>query len=147
MTTFESQLISIADSTQSLCAQAEVAGFSGTGWTPAIILGHIVDVNEEVWMARFAMMRDALHSGQEPPQLTWWEPDGEKTAEKYAKYSVADSVALLRKSRNEMSIFLKSLSVADRGASARHKTFGTITIESMLQIILNHDEEHRASIN
>ena len=97
-------------------------------------------------MARFAMMREAFHNGQEPPQLNAWEPDGEGTAEKYATSSVADSIALLQKSRNEMSIFLKSLSVAERSASALHKTFGTITIESMLQIILNHDEEHRVSI-
>lgn len=147
MKTFESQLIAIADSTESLCAQAKGTSFKGEGWTPAQILGHIVDVNEEVWMARFAMMRAALHGGQEPPQLAWWEPDGEKTAEKYAALSVADSIALLRKSRNEMSIFLRSLSVEDRLAPAIHRTFGTITIESMLQIILNHDEEHRASIN
>ena len=147
MKAFESQLIAIAESTESLCVQAEGTSFKGEGWTPAIILGHIVDVDQEVWMARFSMMHAALHGGQAPPQLAWWEPDGEQTAEKYAALSVADSIALLRTSRNEMSIFLQSLSVEDRSASAMHKTFGTITIESMLQTILNHDEEHRASLS
>jgi hypothetical protein len=46
-----------------------------------------------------------------------------------------------------MAVFLKSLTEAERNAPAIHKTFGTITIESMLQVILNHDEEHRATFN
>lgn len=146
MKNFESQLVAIAQSTESLCVQAETANFNGEGWTPAIILGHIVDVDKEVWLARFAMMITALHGGQEPPQLAWWEPDGAQTAEKYATFSVADSIELLKQSRNEMISYLQSLSVADRSAPAMHKTFGVITIESMLQVILNHDEEHRVSI-
>jgi len=146
MTNFESQLISLAESTESLCVKAENANFNGEGWTPAIILGHIVDVDKEVWLARFNMMVAALHSGQEPPRLAWWEPDGEQTAEKYSTFSVTDSIELLRQSRNKMITYLQSLSVADRSAPAMHKTFGAITIESMLQVILNHDEEHRASI-
>lgn len=146
MKNFESQLVALAESTDSLCAKAESANFNGEGWTPAIILGHIVDVDKEVWLARFEMMCTAAHNGQEPPRLISWEPDGAQTAEKYSTFSVADSIELLRQSRNKMITYLQSLSVADRSAAAMHKTFGAITIESMLQVILNHDEEHRASI-
>jgi hypothetical protein len=32
-------------------------------------LGHIVDVDKEVWMARFEMMRQAQSSGAPIPQL------------------------------------------------------------------------------
>ncbi|CAB4785412.1 MAG: hypothetical protein F2718_07610 [Actinobacteria bacterium] len=39
------------------------------------------------------------------------------------------------------------LSVNERSATAEHKTFGAITIETLLQIILDHDQEHRASLN
>ena len=146
MKTFESQLVALAESTDSLCAKAESVVFDGEGWTPAIILGHIVDVDKEVWLARFNMMVAALESSQEPPRLTWWEPDGAQTAEKYATFTVADSIELLRQSRNAMFSYLQSLSEAEHHASAIHKTFGAVTIESMLQVILDHDEEHRASI-
>ena len=146
MTTFETQLIAIANSTDSLCAKAERSILNGGGWTPAIILGHIVDIDKESWLARFEMMCTALHEGQEPPRIERREPDSAKTSEKYAAFSVTDSTALLRQSRKELLSFLQSLSVADRGAIAMHKTLGAITIESMLQFILVHDEEHRASI-
>jgi hypothetical protein len=53
----------------------------------AVILGHLIDVDKEVWMARLGLMRAALH-----------------------------------------------------------KTFGSITIQSMLPVILDHGEEHRISI-
>jgi hypothetical protein len=46
-----------------------------------------------------------------------------------------------------MQNYLVGLSENERRAAAQHKTFGTITIESMLQVILDHDEEHRASLN
>lgn len=146
MKSFESQLVALTESTESLCAKADSVVFDGEGWTPAIILGHIVDVDKEVWLARFNMMVAALESGQEPPQLAWWEPDGVQTEEKYSTFSLADSIALLKQSRKEMLSYLQSLSEAERHASAIHKTFGAITIEMMLQVILDHDEEHRASI-
>ncbi len=146
MKSFESQLTALTDSTESLCSRAINATFNGEGWTPAIILGHIVDVDTEVWMVRFEMMVVALRSAQVTPAFAWWEPDGAQTAEKYATFALDDSTALLKQSRKELISFLKSLSVSDRSASAMHKAFGPITIESMLQVILDHDEEHRASI-
>ncbi len=147
MNNFESQLIALTESTDRLTTSATECSFSGDGWAPAITVGHISDVDAQVWMARFELMVDALRAGQEPPALAWWEPDGEKTAATYSDYSLAESLALLHKSRESMAVFLKSLTQAERKAPAMHKTFGEITIESMLQIILNHDEEHRATFN
>ena len=147
MNNFESQLIALNESTDRLTKSATECTFSGEGWAPAITIGHISDVDTEVWMARFKLMVNALRTGQAPPALAWWEPDGEKTAAKYADYSLDESLALLHKSRKSMADFLKSLTEAERNAPAIHKTFGEITIESMLQVILNHDEEHRATFN
>jgi len=147
MNNFEAQLIALAESTDRLTKSATECTFSGEGWAPAITLGHIVDVDTEVWMARFELMVNALRTAQAPPALAWWEPDGEKTAATYADYSLDGSLALLHKSRKSMAVFLKALTEAERKAPAIHKTFGEITIESMLQIILNHDEEHRATFN
>ncbi|MDP1851694.1 MAG: DinB family protein [Candidatus Planktophila sp.] len=147
MNDYESQIIALTESTDRLTRSAKECTFNGEGWAPAITIGHISDVDTEVWMARFELMVNAQLTGQTPPALAWWEPDGEKTAATYADFTLDESLALLHKSRTSMVVFLKSLTEAERNAPAIHKTFGTITIESMLQIILNHDEEHRATFN
>ena len=147
MNNFESQLIALNESTDRLIKSALECTFSGEGWTPAITIGHISDVDTEVWMARFELMVNSLRTGQTPPALAWWEPDGEKTAAAYADYSLDDSLAVLNKSRKSMADFLRALTESERNAPAIHKTFGEITIESMIQVILNHDEEHRATFN
>ena len=147
MPNFDNQVNALADSTQSLCQSASECDFKGEGWAPAITLGHIVDVDTEVWMARFELMVIALRSNQSPPQLASWEPDGEKTAEKYVSYTLAQSIELLKESRSLMLNYLKSLSIDERQASAIHMSFGNITIESMLAVNLNHDEEHRATLS
>ena len=147
MNNFESQRLALTESTDRITQSARECSFSGEDWAPAITVGHIFDVDTQVWMARFELMVNALRTGQAPPALAWWEPDGEKTAATYADYSLDESLALLHKSRESMAVFLKSLTETERNAPAIHKTFGTITIESMLQVILNHDEEHRATFN
>ena len=150
MANFESQLIALIDSANEICGVAEKSGrsneFDGSEWTPAIILGHIVDVDKEVWMARFELMRQAQSSGAPIPQLQWWEPDPVTTAEKYSKQSFEQARTNLISSREKMIAYLKGLSATERDAAAEHRRFGLITIESMLQVILDHDKEHQASL-
>ncbi|CAB4749529.1 MAG: hypothetical protein F2708_01510 [Actinobacteria bacterium] len=151
MANFESQLIALVDSANEICDVAEKSGrsdqFNGSEWTPAIILGHLVDVDKEVWMARFELMREAQISGAPIPRLQWWEPDADVTAEKYSTQSFSEARIKLLGSRENMVSYLKNLSVQDRAAAAQHRTFGSITIESMLQVLLDHDKEHQASIS
>ncbi|CAB4925079.1 unannotated protein [freshwater metagenome] len=151
MANFESQLIALIDSANEICGVAEKSGrsdkYNGSEWTPAIILGHLVDVDKEVWMARFELMKSTQASGAPIPQLQWWEPDPVVTAEKYATQSFAEARTKLLASRVNMVSYLKNLSVQDRAAAAQHRTFGSITIESMLQVLLDHDKEHQASIS
>jgi len=151
MATFESQLIALIDSANEICGVAEKSGrsdqFNGTDWTPAIILGHLVDVDREVWMARFELMRQAQISAAPIPKLQWWEPDPFITAEKYAQQSFEEARTKLLSSRESMVSYLKGLTELERTAAAEHRTFGLITIESMLQVLLDHDKEHQASIS
>jgi hypothetical protein len=151
MANFESQLIALVDSANEICDVAEKSGrsdqFNGSEWTPAIILGHLVDVDKEVWMARFELMREAQISGAPIPRLQWWEPDADVTAEKYSTQSFSEARIKLLGSRENMVSYLKNLSVQERAAAAQHRTFGSITIESMLQVLLDHDKEHQASIS
>jgi hypothetical protein len=151
MANFESQLIALIDSANEICGVAEKSGrsdqFDGSEWTPAIILGHIVDVDKEVWMARFEMMRQAQSTDAPIPQLQWWEPDAVVTAEKYATQSFEEARTKLLSSREKMVAYLTGLTEHERTAAAEHRTFGLITIESMLQVILDHDKEHQASLS
>jgi hypothetical protein len=150
MANFESQLTALIDSANEICDVAEKSGrsdqFNGSEWTPAIILGHLVDVDKEVWMARFQLMQQAQASGAPIPQLQWWEPDPVVTAEKYSTQSFVEARTKLIASRKNMIAYLTGLSVHERAAAAEHRTFGLISIESMLQVILNHDKEHQASL-
>ena len=150
MANFESQLIALIDSANEICGVAEKSGrsdqYNGSEWTPAIILGHLVDVDKEVWMARFELMKSAQASGAPIPKFQWWEPDAVITAEKYAQQSFEEARTKLLASRESMVSYLKNLSVHERSAAAQHSTFGLITIESMLQVILDHDKEHQASL-
>lgn len=145
MSDFESQLISLIDSALLTCDRADKAIWNGDGWTPAIILGHLVDVDQEVWLARFKLMVAAMHKAESAPQLEWWEPDPVRTAEKYSVFSLAQIQQNLIASREGIVSYLRALPSTERLASADHRTFGKITIESMLQLILDHDEEHRES--
>ena len=146
MPTFQIQIAALIESAESICIEAEKSNWNGQGWSPSIILGHIVDVDTEVWMPRFEMMRNAMNQKAPIPLLSWWEPDAQATAKKYGKVSLEAAKVNLRSSRQAMKNYLESLKVEERSAMAEHKTFGAITIESMLQVILDHDQEHRASL-
>ena len=147
MSDFESRLIALIDSAILTCERANEASWNGDGWTPAIILGHLADVDQEVWLARFVIMIEAMNKSKSVPQLEWWEPDAKQTEEKYSAFSLAQVQQNLLASRDGVVSYLRALSLADRSALAHHATFGEITIESMLQLILDHDEEHRTSLD
>ena len=147
MKNFESLVSELSTSAENICLQAQKRNWDGEGWSPAIILGHLFDVDNEVWMFRFHALLQAKRDGLEPPQLAWWEPDPEITVHRYGSENLQRSLERFRKSRNDMVNFLSALRIDDRDASAQHETFGAITIESMLQIILDHDAEHLRSLN
>ena len=145
--TFTEYADALVMSAKSLCDQAEKADFSGEGWNPTTVIGHIVDVDNEVWMARFELMLRAFASSEPPVQFSSWEPDPVITIERYSTYSLEQTQTALMDSRTRMVTFLAGLTGAERQAPAIHKTFGTITIESMLRVILNHDDEHAKSFS
>ena len=147
MSSFTNQISALIESAESISLDADKSSWNGVGWSPAIILGHLVDVDNEVWMPRFEMMRDAMKKKAPIPQLSWWEPNAEDTEKQYSGISLEVSKSNLLASRKNMQTYLLALSVDEQGAKAQHKTFGEITIESMLQVILDHDKEHRTSLN
>ncbi len=139
-------LTELMDSASRLASTAGGSTRSDEGWTPATILGHVSDVDEQVWHARINLMVDALHKGLPIPSLMWWEPDAQATELKYRDYSLDRAIARLYSSRTAIIETLSNLSEEDWGASALHDTFGTLTVALLPEKILLHDEEHLESL-
>lgn len=139
-------LIELMNSASRLAAAADESVRSDEGWTPATILGHVSDVDEQVWHARIHLMVDASNKGLPVPSLKWWEPDAQATELKYRDYSLEKSVARLFSSRAAIIETLSGLSDEEWEASALHNTFGTLTVALLPEKILLHDEEHLESL-
>lgn len=139
-------LTDLMDSASRLAATASESLRSDEGWSPAMILGHVSDVDEQVWHARIHLMVDALHKGLPMPSLMWWEPDAQATELKYQDYSLERAIARLYSSRAAIIETLSNLSQEDWSASASHDTFGMLTVTLLPEKILLHDEEHLESL-
>ncbi len=111
-------------------------------WSPSVVLGHLADVDEQVWQPRIALMVQALQASAEPPTFAWWEPDSDGTIEKYGRLSVEDAAAILRNARTRLITDVAALNEADWHAKASHDTFGSIDISGLLMEVLEHDAEH-----
>lgn len=139
-------LTDLMDSASRLAATASESSRSDEGWSSAMILGHVSDVDEQVWHARIHLMVDALHKGHPMPSLMWWEPDAQATEMKYRDYSLERAIARLYLSRAAIIETLSILSEDDWSASASHDTFGMLTVMLLPEKILLHDEEHLESL-
>lgn len=114
-------------------------------WSSATIVGHLSQVDDEVWLARIDVMTRAQDAGT-AAVFTWWEPDPVATAERFREASVDDAAALLLASRTSILNRLRHLGDRQWSATADHDTWGRIDVEGLMLQALAHDEEHRASI-
>lgn len=115
-------------------------------WPPAVILGHISQVDDLVWLPRLHLMCQAQAAGNPAPQFAWWEPDLEQTVAKFASQSLLDVAALAMSHRTTLVSAVKDLTPHQWQARAEHDTFGEIDVSALLIQVLTHDEEHRASL-
>ena len=115
-------------------------------WPPAVVVAHVGDVDEQVWMPRLAQMVTAYDAGDPPPSFTWWEPDGEGTYARFRDLSVDDAVARTMSARISLLTRLRDLSAEQWGARAQHEIFGDMDVQAVIYAVLAHDEEHRASL-
>ena len=139
-------LVELMASANRLAETANTAFSSDESWTPTTILGHVSDVDEQVWHARIHLMVNALHKGLPTPSLMWWEPDAAATELKYRDFSLDQAIARLFASRTAIIETLSNLSDEEWQASALHDTFGTLTVTLLPEKILLHDEEHLESL-
>lgn len=116
-------------------------------WPPAVVVAHLADVDEQVWLPRLEAMVDALGSGSAAPQFTWWEPDPVETLERYRDLSVDDAIACALAGRTAYLTRLRDLTDEQwAGARGQHDVFGEMDVEAVVLATLAHDEEHRASL-
>ena len=106
---------------------AETAQSVAGQWAPQVVLGHISQVDEQVWIPRIGLMCQAQADGKPAPEFTWWEPDARATEQKFQSHSIP-------------------LAAEQWGATAKHETFGVIDVAALIIEVLTHDEEHRASL-
>ncbi len=128
-----------------ITAARESAPRPADEWSCATILGHLAQVDHEVWLPRIDVMVAAQQSGT-AAMFTWWEPDSTATAETHRDATVDDTSALLLASRTELLNRLRHLRDEQWAATAVHDTWGVIDVEGLMLQALAHDEEHRASI-
>ncbi|CAB4335811.1 unannotated protein [freshwater metagenome] len=115
-------------------------------WAPQVVLGHISQVDEQVWIPRIEQMCQAQTDGQSPPEFTWWEPDATKTQAKFQAQPLQDVAAIAMATRTTLVTAIKDLSAEQWNATAKHETFGKIDVSALIIQILTHDEDHRASL-
>lgn len=145
-TSHSDALTDLMESAIRLADTAIESSRSDEGWTPVTIIGHVSDVDEQVWHARICLMVDAHHKGLPAPSLSWWEPDAEATELIYRDYSLEQAIARLFKTRAAMIETLSQLADDEWDASAMHDTFGRFTVTLLPEKVLSHDEEHLESL-
>lgn len=129
-----------------IAASREAGPRPDTEWPAHVVLGHLADVDVEVWRARVALMLGAQRAGLEPPSLAWWEPDAEQTRAHYTSWTLDETAATFLDGRRLLIADVQDLTDAELDASARHATYGIIDIRELLRIALRHDVEHAQSL-
>jgi hypothetical protein len=115
-------------------------------WPAQVVLGHVSQVDEQVWMPRIGQLCSALAAGDQPPSFDWCEPDATATYERFKDLSLSEVSALAMSVRTQLLSVVKELSPEQWAATAEHEAFGHIDISGLIIQILTHDEEHRDSL-
>lgn len=115
-------------------------------WAPPVVLGHISQVDELVWLPRIQLMCQAQAAGDPIPEFVWWEPNPAETIANFGGQSLQDVAAIAMSNRTNLLSAVKDLTPTQWQAKAKHDSFGEIDVSALLIQVLTHDEEHRASL-
>lgn len=115
-------------------------------WPAQVVLGHVSQVDEQVWIPRIRQMCKAHDEGDETPSFVWWEPDASATFERFHDVALEEVSALAMSARTQLLTAVKELTPGQWAATANHEAFGTIDVSGLIIQVLTHDEEHRASL-
>lgn len=115
-------------------------------WDAPTILGHVTEVDDQVWGARVDAMLAAHHDGSALPEFDLWEPDAIATAQRCAGTVTDERAAEFMAARTRLLGRFRGLTDEQWQARARHEEFGELRLGDIPLLVLRHDEEHRASL-
>ena len=139
-------MVELVMSIDRMIQSAQTASIKPGEWAPAVILGHVSQVDEQVWMPRINRMIEAQEQGFEPPTFEWWEPNATETETKFQDFSLEEASAHAMATRTQLLSLVRELDPNQWSARAIHDSFGEIDISRLIIEVLTHDEEHRASL-
>ena len=126
-------------------AAEQAAHYEGQ-WPPHVVLGHLAMNDTENWSPRIALMVKNHRDGLPGPVFTWFEPEGDEVARRFADFSVSEAAAALMASRTALIGQLRDLDAADWEAVASHDIFGALDVRELVLRLLAHDEGHRGDM-
>lgn len=107
-------------------------------WTAREVVLHLVAVEIDVWQPRLhALETEAF------PSWPWVEP-GPWTGPEGATF--AGAIDVYRRQRGVTVARLDALDDAGWARRGLHATFGELDVAALMQIALDHDEEHLAQV-
>lgn len=139
-------MVELVMSIDRMIQSAQSATAKAGEWSPATVLGHVSQVDEQVWMPRIDQMVNAQLKGESAPEFSWWEPNAEETAAKFQDFSLEAASAHAMATRTQLLTRVRELTTEQWSATAVHDSFGEIDVSRLLIEVLTHDEEHRASL-
>ncbi|MEA2519053.1 MAG: hypothetical protein QOF49_1133 [Chloroflexota bacterium] len=108
-------------------------------WGPLDIVRHLIAVEREVWPGRLAQL-----AAEDHPRWEWIEPGlwgGEPAA------TLDRLLELFRADRASTLAIVDGLPPDARQRHGTHATFGELDLAGLLAVLLDHDEQHLASLN
>jgi len=143
-------LVELIMSADRLITASEVAEAPATPdeWNSATILGHLLQVDEEVWIHRLEKLLAPDYVERYPQGLSfpWWEPDPVTTVNRFAHLDRASVAADFLAMRTSLLMLLRGATPEVWNLPWRHESRGELTLSDLILWILEHDEEHRASL-
>ena len=141
------ELIMSADRIISASEVAE-APASADEWDASTILGHLLQVDEEVWIARLETLLDPDYQAKHPDgaSFAWWEPDPVATRARFHGKERSSVAADFLAMRTSLLMRLRGVDPSVWSLRWQHESRGELTLTDLILWVLEHDEEHRASI-
>ena len=117
-------------------------------WSASVLLGHLTQVDEEVWSERIRILLADDYDLRHPEGalFPWWEPDPAETRKRFEGVETASVAADFLAMRTSVLMLLKGIPLPIWQRKWRHEVRGELTLTDLILWILEHDEEHRESL-
>jgi len=107
-------------------------------WGPAEAVRHLIAVEGEVWQARLARV-----AVEDDPHWSWTEPG---LAPGFDDAPVQAIVAAFATARAATVATVRALDELGWARFGTHATYGRLDVAGLLELAIDHDEEHLAGI-